>query len=52
MSIDKTTQLISTRNEENANPLLRVGWTLLLIVDRKKGGSSVAALPIRVAARW
>jgi hypothetical protein len=31
MSIDKTTQLISTRNEENSNLLLRVGWTLLLV---------------------
>jgi hypothetical protein len=37
MSIDNTTQLISTRNEENANLLLRVGWTLLLVADRQEG---------------
>ncbi|MCF4985173.1 hypothetical protein L6218_19055 [Pseudomonas syringae pv. syringae] len=37
MSIEKTTKLISTRNEENANLLLRVGWTLLLVADRQEG---------------
>ncbi|MGY2257941.1 hypothetical protein [Pseudomonas sp. SDO55104_S430] len=29
--------MISTRNEENANLLLQVGWTLLLIADRQEG---------------
>lgn len=37
MSIDKTTKLTSTRSEENANLLLRVGWTILLIADRQEG---------------
>ncbi|PHN27125.1 hypothetical protein [Pseudomonas sp. ICMP 561] len=37
MSIDKTTQLISTRSEINANLLLRAGWTLLLVADRQEG---------------
>lgn len=37
MSIEKTRQLISTTNEENANLLLKVGWTLLLVVDRNEG---------------
>lgn len=37
MSIDKTTKLTSTRSEENANLLLRVGWTLLLVADRQEG---------------
>lgn len=37
MSIDKTTKLTSTRSEENANLLLQIGWTLLLVVDRREG---------------
>jgi hypothetical protein len=37
MSIDKTTKLTSTRSEENANLLLRVGWTLLLVAGRREG---------------
>lgn len=37
MSIEKTTRLISTRNEDNANLLLITGWTLLLVVDRREG---------------
>ncbi|QHF00515.1 hypothetical protein LCG56_27420 (plasmid) [Pseudomonas cannabina pv. alisalensis] len=37
MSIDKTTRLISTRSEINANLLLRAGWTLLLVADRREG---------------
>lgn len=37
MSIDETTRLISTRSEENANRLLRAGWTLLFIADRQEG---------------
>lgn len=39
MSIDKTKKLISTRSEENANLLLRAGWTLLCIADRQEGAS-------------
>lgn len=38
MSIGETTKLISTRSEENANLLLRAGWTLLLIADRQEEG--------------
>jgi len=38
MSIGETTKLISTRSEENANLLLRAGWTLLLIADRQEDG--------------
>lgn len=37
MSIEKTRTLISTTSEENANLLLRVGWTLLLVADRHEG---------------
>jgi hypothetical protein len=37
MSIDKTTKLISTRSEENANLRLPIGWTLLLVADHKEG---------------
>jgi hypothetical protein len=37
MSIEKTTRLISTRSEVNANTLLRAGWTLLLVADRREG---------------
>lgn len=37
MSIDKTSRLISTRSEINANLLLRAGWTLLLVADRQEG---------------
>ena len=37
MAIDQTKRLISTRSEENANQLLRAGWTLLLVADRKEG---------------
>lgn len=37
MSIYRTRKLISTRSEENANLLLRVGWTLLFIADRRDG---------------
>ncbi|MFV7430163.1 hypothetical protein ACNPNU_00725 [Pseudomonas shirazica] len=37
MSIDKTTRLISTRSEVNANQLLTAGWTLLLVADRQQG---------------
>ncbi|MEZ1440874.1 hypothetical protein QVM41_31995 [Pseudomonas shirazica] len=37
MSIDKTTRLISTRSEVNANHLLTAGWTLLLVADRHQG---------------
>ncbi|MEE4750374.1 hypothetical protein V2K65_25890 [Pseudomonas alliivorans] len=38
MSIGDTTKLISTRSEENANLLLRAGWTLLFIADRQEDG--------------
>ncbi|WP_177454487.1 hypothetical protein [Pseudomonas sp. Irchel 3E13] len=34
MSIEKTTRIISTRSEENANQLLSAGWALLLVADR------------------
>lgn len=37
LSIEKTTKLISTRSEENANRLLLAGWTLLLVADRYQG---------------
>jgi hypothetical protein len=36
MNIDKTTRLIRTRSEENANLLLRVEWTILLIADSQE----------------
>ncbi|KGS14569.1 hypothetical protein [Pseudomonas coronafaciens] len=37
MSIDKTTRLMTTRSEVNANLLLKAGWTLLLVADRREG---------------
>jgi hypothetical protein len=37
MNIDKTTRLISTRSEMNANQLLTAGWTLLLVADQQQG---------------
>lgn len=37
MTIDQTKRLMSTRSEENANLLLRAGWTLLLVADRQEG---------------
>lgn len=37
MTIGKTSRLISTGSEENANRLLKAGWTLLLVADRKDG---------------
>lgn len=37
MGIEQTKTLISTRSEENANRLLRAGWTLLLVADRSEG---------------
>lgn len=37
MSIERTKQLRSTGNEENANRLLMAGWTLLLVADRVEG---------------
>ncbi|WP_125919897.1 MULTISPECIES: hypothetical protein [Pseudomonas] len=37
VGIDQTKRLISTRSEENANRLLRAGWTLLLVADRREG---------------
>lgn len=37
MSIERTKRLTSTRSEENANRLLRAGWTLLLVADRCEG---------------
>ena len=37
VGIEKTTRLISTRSEVNANLLLIAGWTLLLVADRKEG---------------
>jgi hypothetical protein len=39
MNIKKTRKLISTTSEENANLLLRVGWTLLLVADRHEGNN-------------
>ncbi|MNI90650.1 hypothetical protein D3C76_1665010 [compost metagenome] len=38
MGIEQTKTLISTESEENANRLLRAGWTLLLVADRREGG--------------
>jgi hypothetical protein len=37
LSIDETTRLITTRSEVNANLLLKTGWTLLLVADRREG---------------
>ncbi len=37
MGIEQSKTLISTRSEENANRLLRAGWTLLLVADRCEG---------------
>ncbi|MFJ5235190.1 hypothetical protein ACIP86_00285 [Pseudomonas neuropathica] len=37
MSIDKATELVTTRSEENTNLRLRVGWTPLLVADRQEG---------------
>ncbi len=37
VGIEKTTRLISTRSEVNANLLLTAGWTLLLVADPQEG---------------